>query len=145
MERRRQPVMDLPFRRPGNLPRRRMEDAEIDLADIQGNVLRGYTYPHAAYIFLRIDDVDRARVLMNATLTEVATAEPWTDGPPPTATHASFTYAGLRTLGVPEEILATFPAEFREGMAARAAMPSRNSAGNEARISSGTPSVCRPL
>jgi Dyp-type peroxidase family len=120
MERRRQPVMDLPFRRPANLPRRRFEDAEIDLPDIQGNVLRGYTYPHAAYIFLRIDDIDRARVLMNATLTEVATAEPWEDGPPATTTHASFTYAGLQTLGVPEEILASFPAEFREGMAARA-------------------------
>ncbi len=120
MQRPRQPLADLPFRRPGNLPRRRIEDAEIDLADIQGNVLRGYTYPTAAYIFLRIDDVERARVLMNATLNEVATAEPWEDGPPPTATHAAFTYTGLQTLGVPDEILATFPAEFREGMAARA-------------------------
>ena len=88
MERRRQPVIDLPFRRPGNLPRRRSEAADIDLADIQGNVLRGYTFPTAAYIFLRIDDVDRARALMSATLTEVATAEPWEDGPPATATHA---------------------------------------------------------
>ena len=95
MQRRRQPVIDLPFKRPGNLPRRRSEAADIDRADIQGNVLRGYTYPTAAYIFLHIDDVDRARALMSATLTEVATAEPWQDGPPPTATHAAFTYAGL--------------------------------------------------
>ena len=120
MQRRRQPVIDLPFKRPGNLPRRRSEAADIDRADIQGNVLRGYTYPTAAYIFLHIDDVDRARALMSATLTEVATAEPWEDGPPPTATHASFTYSGLETLGVPDDILASFPAEFREGMAARA-------------------------
>ena len=28
-----------------NLPRRRTVDAAIDLADIQGDVLRGYTYP----------------------------------------------------------------------------------------------------
>ncbi len=117
---RRQPVIDLPFKRPGNLPRRRSEAADIDRADIQGNVLRGYTFPMAAYIFLRIEDVDRARALMSATLTEVATAEPWQDGPPPTATHASFTYSGLETLGVPDNILASFPAEFREGMAARA-------------------------
>ena len=47
MQRRRQPVIDLPFKRPGNLPRRRSEAADIDLADIQGNVLRGYTYPDA--------------------------------------------------------------------------------------------------
>ena len=66
MQRRRQPVIDLPFKRPGNLPRRRSEAADIDLADIQGNVLRGYTFPTAAYIFLRIDDVERARALMSA-------------------------------------------------------------------------------
>ncbi len=32
----------------------------------------------------------------------------------------AFTWAGLRALGVPEESLATFPEEFRQGMAARA-------------------------
>src|SRR5688500_11516567 len=32
----------------------------------------------------------------------------------------AFTWNGLRALGVPEESLATFPGEFREGMAARA-------------------------
>ena len=110
----------LPFKRPGNLPRRRSEAADIDLADIQGNVLRGYTYPDAAYLFLRIDDVERARALMSADAAEVATAEPWQDGPPATAIHVAFTYAGLQTLGVPDEILASFPDEFREGMAARA-------------------------
>ena len=32
----------------------------------------------------------------------------------------AFTFTGLRALGVPEESLATFPDEFRQGMAARA-------------------------
>ena len=32
----------------------------------------------------------------------------------------AFTWTGLRALGVPEESLATFPDEFREGMASRA-------------------------
>src|ERR1700754_1759757 len=32
----------------------------------------------------------------------------------------AFTWNGLRALGVPEESLASFPDEFREGMAARA-------------------------
>jgi hypothetical protein len=31
----------------------------------------------------------------------------------------ALTFEGLRALGVPEESLATFPVEFREGMAAR--------------------------
>ena len=47
-----------PAERPA--PRERAR-ADIDLADIQGNVLRGYTLPAAAYLFLRIVDVDRAR------------------------------------------------------------------------------------
>ena len=46
--------------RPAGLSRRRTERPEIDLADIQGNVLRGYTFPTAAYIFLRIDEIGRA-------------------------------------------------------------------------------------
>src|SRR3954463_7692500 len=34
----------------------------------------------------------------------------------------AFTWNGLRALGVPEDSLATFPEEFRQGMAARAAV-----------------------
>ena len=34
--------------------------------------------------------------------------------------HVAFTYAGLAALGVPDDMLASFPDEFREGMAARA-------------------------
>ncbi len=105
--------------RPRNLPRRRAERAEIDLADIQGNVLRGYTFPSAAYLFLHIDDVDRARALLTRALPNVATAESWRTAPA-TAVQVAFTHGGLRALGVSEEVLASFPEEFREGMAARA-------------------------
>ena len=45
--------------RPPNVPRRRGKPATIDLDDIQGNVLRGYTMPAAAYLWLRIVDVRR--------------------------------------------------------------------------------------
>jgi hypothetical protein len=62
--------------------RRRWAKARIDLADIQGDVLRGYTYPCAAYLFLRIENVDRARALMRRMLPHVHTAEPWRAGPP---------------------------------------------------------------
>jgi Dyp-type peroxidase family len=107
--------------RPLDLPRRRGAAASIDLADIQGNVLRGYTYPCAVYLFLRIDDAASARALMTRMMPAVATAEPWRDGPPPTAMHVAFTYSGLAALDLPAEILDSFPAEFRDGMAARPA------------------------
>jgi Dyp-type peroxidase family len=105
--------------RPPNLPRRKRKPAQVDLGDIQGNVLRGYSYPTAAYIFLRIDDVDRAKGLLGRMLPRITTGEPW-DEQPPTAIQLAFTYAGLERLGVPPETLATFPEAFREGMAARA-------------------------
>jgi Dyp-type peroxidase family len=102
------------------LARRRSERPDFDLSDIQGNVLRGYTYPHAAYLFLRIDDPEKARALMARMLPQVASAEPWTDGPPPTAMHVALTYSGLVALGLPSELLDSFPEAFRQGMAARA-------------------------
>jgi len=108
------------MRRPTNLARRGAGAADIDLADIQGNVLRGYTMPAAAYLFLRIVDVDKARALMARMLPQVATAAPWGNGAPATAMNVAFTYAGLQALDLSDEVLASFPDVFREGMAARA-------------------------
>ncbi|HZS23846.1 MAG TPA: Dyp-type peroxidase [Gaiellaceae bacterium] len=106
--------------RPFGLPSRRREEVEIDAADIQGNVIRGYSYPTAAYIWLRIDDVDRGKALLARMLDRITTGELWEGDGPATAIQLAFTYAGLERLGVPEDVLATFPEEFREGMAARA-------------------------
>ncbi len=66
--------------RPPNVPRRRFKPATIDLDDIQGNVLRGYTMPAAAYLWLRIVDVREARALMRRMLPQVRTAAPWSRG-----------------------------------------------------------------
>ena len=106
--------------RPPNLPRRRASAARVDLADIQGNVLRGYSYRTATYLFLRIVEPDRARALMTRMLPQVMTAEPWADEPPASALHVAFTATGLACLGVPDAVLNSFPEVFREGMAARA-------------------------
>jgi len=106
--------------RPPALPRREREPEAVDLADIQGNVLRGYTYPCAAYIFLRVDDVERAKALLARMLPRITTGEPWDGAEPALAIQLAFTYEGLRRLGVPDETLATFPEEFRQGMASRA-------------------------
>ncbi len=114
------PEHHLRLGRPPNLPRRRREPADVDLADIQGNVLRGYTMPAAAYLFLRIEDPVRARALLARMLPHVATAAPW-ETAPATAMNVALTYSGLRAAGVPDDdLLATFPDAFREGMAARA-------------------------
>jgi Dyp-type peroxidase family len=105
--------------RPPNLPHRQREPAKVDLAEIQGNVLRGYTHPVAAYIFLRVDDVKKGKALLARMLPRIVSGEPW-QSPPPVALQIAFTYAGLQHVGVPRDILDTFPEEFRQGMAARA-------------------------
>jgi Dyp-type peroxidase family len=105
--------------RPPNVPRRRGKPATIELEDIQGNVLRGYTMPAAAYLWLRIVDVAEARALMRRMLPQVATAAPWATAPA-TALNVAFTFAGLHALGLPQPVLDSFPDAFREGMAARA-------------------------
>ena len=104
---------------PLDLPRREVTASEIELSDIQGGVLRAYTMPAAAYLFLRIKDVPKACRLLERTLPQVMTAEPWTT-PPTTAMNVALTYSGLARLGLPDDVLASFPEAFREGMAARA-------------------------
>jgi Dyp-type peroxidase family len=56
---------------------------------------------------------------MRRMLPQVATAAPW-ETAPATALNVAFTFAGLQVLGLPEPVLDSFPAAFREGMAARA-------------------------
>ena len=101
------------------LPARGVLGADIDLSDIQGNVLRGYTSPAAAYILLRIHDAPQACALLRRSLPLVMTAEHW-DQPPVSAINLAFTFGALRTLSVDEGTLASFPLVFREGMRARA-------------------------
>jgi Dyp-type peroxidase family len=57
---------------------------------------------------------------MGRMLPQISTAEPWADGPPAIALHVALTHSGLQAVGVAQEILDSFPEEFRQGMAARA-------------------------
>jgi Dyp-type peroxidase family len=81
-------------------------------------VVRGYRLPAAGYLFLRIDEAARARALLGDVISQVITAERW-DVKPDSGINVAFSYEGLRALGVGEESLDGFPAEFREGMASR--------------------------
>jgi Dyp-type peroxidase family len=94
----------------------------IDLADLQGDILRAYgnAYAQTAYVFFRIDDAGAGRAWLRGLLPRVTTAEPWTEGKPETTLNLAVTAAGITALGVPDAVLATFSHEFRAGMVARA-------------------------
>ncbi len=96
-------------------------------ADTQGNILRGYRHlHHAAYVFARFEDVDRARALLAKLVApdaegwqKVMNAEPWGDkSRVHEALNLALTAEGVERLGWSEDFVQF--AEFNEGMAARA-------------------------
>jgi Dyp-type peroxidase family len=95
---------------------------DLELDDIQAGALRARPTPYAgAYILLRIDDRDAGRELLRRLLPVLASAADPADPGRQAWINASLSFQGLKVLGVPPASLASFPPEFRQGMAARAA------------------------
>ncbi len=103
---------------------------EVDLADVQGNILRSYgrDFGFVRHLVLRVADPVRAR----AVIGEMASGD--RSGPEVTTAaqaprqegfgwclNLGVTYRGLAVLGVPADSLSSFPPEFRAGMIGRAA------------------------
>src|SRR3954465_887912 len=94
----------------------------LEFDDIQHILLTRTPAITGRYEFLSFDTPAGGREWLTELLDKVqsaAAAQATMDGSDRGVTLA-FTWNGLRALGVPEESLATFPEEFREGMAARA-------------------------
>jgi Dyp-type peroxidase family len=96
--------------------------SKLDATDIQGFTLRGYTYPFARYLFLRIIEARKAQHCIGRYIAYVTTGERWDAGKPETTVNVAFTFKGLVALGLPEASLLSFPVEFAQGMKARAAI-----------------------
>jgi len=96
------------------------------LADIQGNILRGYNMRFVRHLVVRVTDATAARAFLRAALTgerdtpTITTAQPWDETKPATCLNLGVTATGLRALGLRDEWVDTFPEEFRDGAAARA-------------------------
>ncbi|SNY77346.1 Dyp-type peroxidase family [Nocardia amikacinitolerans] len=94
----------------------------LELDDIQHLVLTRVPALAGRYEFLSFASGDGGRAWLSAMVDQVASAAAARRS---VATERrwvtlAFTWTGLRALGVPEQSLATFPEEFRQGMAARA-------------------------
>ena len=98
----------------------------INLADLQGNILRGYTKkPHVRYLILEVVDRSAARRWLADSVSgrngvPQITSGDWGKNKPDTCFNIGLTYEGLRALGTPSSSLEMFPNEFVEGMTARA-------------------------
>src|SRR6266850_4155945 len=95
--------------------------AQLDLEDIQHFLLTRTPALAARYEFLSFESVAAGRVWLAGLVTKVGTGQSvGTTSPDPRWVTIAFTCNGLRALGVNDAMLATFPEEFRQGMAARA-------------------------
>jgi Dyp-type peroxidase family len=92
----------------------------LDLKDIQGNILQGYGFPSANYLFFEIPDAGSGRGFLGEIVGTVRNAEQWAVAPQ-TVTNVALTYAGLRALELDDRVLCELPDAFREPMRERAA------------------------
>jgi Dyp-type peroxidase family len=99
------------------------EAAKLELADIQSGAVRPRPTPYAAtYLVFRVDDRKAGREFLRRAGRVVASAAHPSSPVADTWVSIALTYQGLSVLGVPNESLESFPVEFRQGMAARAAV-----------------------
>lgn len=95
--------------------------ADVNLADVQGNILHGYHARRATHLMLRVTDAAKARRWLAKQ--HVQDGKDWGPTKPSHALlNVAFTYEGLLAL-LPKrsDDLARFPEAFREGPAKRAA------------------------
>lgn len=91
----------------------------LETEDIQSPILRRRPAPYVgSHMLLRVDDPASGRDLVRRLAPHVVSAADYVSRD--TWLAVAFTFEGLRALGVPEASLASFPAAFRAGMAARA-------------------------
>lgn len=94
--------------------------ADLDYADIQGTILRGYRVDMARHFILSITDAKAAGALIGALvdggdgLPRITTAQRWKTKPD-CFVNVGFTNTGLAALGVTPAQLATFDAAFQRG------------------------------
>jgi len=100
--------------------RRLSKRPTLELDDIQATVLRARPEPYfGTHAILEFKDAASGKELLRRLAPRVPSAAHW-DQPRPSWLAVALSYRGLETLELPEATLASFPANFRVGMAARA-------------------------
>jgi Dyp-type peroxidase family len=92
----------------------------LELADIQGTVLRNRPMPYVGvYLLFRIDNAEQARTLLSRIIPHTTSAADWQNPSDGAWINIVFTHQGLQKLGLPGDILNGFPLEFRSRMKER--------------------------
>lgn len=109
---------------PGPVPLRPqlLPEESIDLGDVQANLIRGIGARRALHLALQVGDPAAARQFIGAitgsdrSVPQVSDARPWKQKTEsPCRLTVGITHDGLQALGVERDVLARFPAAFRQG------------------------------
>ncbi len=94
----------------------------VDLTDIQAGIFDPTEYAFETHMFVSFGSSAAARSFVAAVGAQVTTADRYNGAVPHPDLRVStgVTYTGLAALGVAADVLASFPEEFRSGMAGRA-------------------------
>lgn len=92
-------------------------EEQVELADVQGIVIKGYVYFQCAtFLMLHINDVAKAKAwiadLAENDITNAEESTKFIDY----CTNIAFTNHGMKKLGMPRETMNSFSREFEEGM-----------------------------
>jgi Dyp-type peroxidase family len=86
----------------------------LELKDIQGIIIRGYSnLPAAAFLLFEIENADSAKKWLQAIVPQVTSGE---DKKPETALNIALTFNAIATLGLDKRTLDMFPMELEDGM-----------------------------
>jgi Dyp-type peroxidase family len=96
----------------------RIDNTKIDVSDIQGFALKGYSFPHARFLLLELLECKPAQKFILELLPFITTGDRW-DKKPSATLNIAFTHKGLTKLSLPLVTLLSFPDEFQQGMKAR--------------------------
>ncbi len=91
----------------------------LDLADVQGLIVRPYAMGFFRLLLVRWATAKQGRALIGRLAPEITSAQPWKDKPA-FCVNAGLSFTGLAALGLAKRSLASFPDAFRAGVAARA-------------------------
>jgi len=92
----------------------------LELHEIQATILRPRPAPYfGTHVLLRVGDARPGRAFLRRLTPHIDSAANWWSAVDPWL-EVGISYSGLEALGVPQDSLQSFPASFREGMAARA-------------------------
>jgi Dyp-type peroxidase family len=87
---------------------------QLELNDIQGIIIRGYSHlPAAQFLLLSVKDPVVAKKWLSLIANDIT---PGHRKPDAAATHIAFTFKGLKALGLDQSSLDSFPMELEDGM-----------------------------